>query len=69
MLLFLLLVLLILIAIEAIVGALENMILHKLDEEAKERFLAEKESKYKFMYIYHFYQAKIYIIYYIENNF
>ena len=35
-LLFLLLVLLILIAIEAIVGALENVMLHKLDEEAKD---------------------------------
>ena len=46
--LFLLLVLLILIAIEAIVGALENIMLYKLDEEAKARFLAEKESKYKF---------------------
>ena len=46
--LFLLLVLLILIAIEAIVGALENIMLYKLDEEAKARFLAEKENKYKF---------------------
>ena len=41
--LFLLLVLLILIAIEAIIGALENVMLHKLDEDAKARFLAEKE--------------------------
>lgn len=45
---FLLLVLLILVAIEAIIGALENIMLHKLDEEAKARFLAEKESAYKF---------------------
>ncbi|WJJ97843.1 cbb3-type cytochrome c oxidase N-terminal domain-containing protein [Algibacter luteus] len=46
--LFLLLVLLILIAIEAIVGALENVMLHKLDEEAKARFLAEKEKTFEF---------------------
>ncbi len=47
-LLFLLLVLLILIAIEAIVGALENVMMHKLDEEAKVKFLAEKEKAYEF---------------------
>ena len=46
--LFLLLVLLILIAIEAIVGALENVMLHKLDDEAKARFLAEKEKTFEF---------------------
>lgn len=50
-LLFLLLVLLILIAIEAIVGALENVMLHKLDEEAKARFLAEKEKTLKFTWL------------------
>lgn len=50
-LLFLFLVLLILIAIEAIIGALENVMLHKLDEEAKARFLAEKESTFKFTWI------------------
>ncbi|GGD24266.1 cbb3-type cytochrome c oxidase N-terminal domain-containing protein [Hyunsoonleella pacifica] len=50
-LLFLLLVLLILIAIEAIVGALENVMLHKLDEEAKARFLAEKEKTYQFTWL------------------
>lgn len=50
-LLFLLLVLLILIAIEAIVAALENVMLHKLDEEAKARFLAEKESSIKFTWL------------------
>lgn len=50
-LLFLLLVLLILIAIEAIVGALENVMRHKLDEEAKARFLAEKENAYQFKWI------------------
>ncbi|WP_406683067.1 c-type cytochrome [Seonamhaeicola sp. MEBiC1930] len=50
-LLFLFLVLLILIAIEAIVGALENVMLHKLDEEAKAKFLAEKESSYKFTWL------------------
>lgn len=50
-LLFLFLVLLILIAIEAIVGALENVMLHKLDEEAKARFLAEKEKSYQFTWL------------------
>lgn len=50
-LLFLLLVLLILIAIEAIVGALENVMLHKLDEEAKARFLAEKEKTFKLTWL------------------
>ncbi|MDG1729203.1 MAG: cbb3-type cytochrome c oxidase N-terminal domain-containing protein [Algibacter sp.] len=49
--LFLLLVLLILIAIEAIVSALENVMLHKLDEEAKARFLAEKEKTFKFTWL------------------
>lgn len=49
--LFLFLVLLILIAIEAIVDALENVMLHKLDEVAKARFLAEKENIYKFTWI------------------
>ncbi len=49
--LFLLLVLLILIAIEAIVGALENVMLHKLDEAAKARFLAEKEKSFKFTWL------------------
>ena len=55
-LLFLLLVLLILIAIEAIVGALENVMLHKLDEEAKVRFLAEKEKSFKFTWLKETYQ-------------
>ncbi|WP_100612607.1 cbb3-type cytochrome c oxidase N-terminal domain-containing protein [Confluentibacter lentus] len=50
-LLFLFLVLLILIAIEAIVSALENVMLFKLDEEAKARFLAEKENTYKFTWL------------------
>lgn len=50
-LLFLLLVLLILIAIEAIVGALENVMLSKLDEEAKARFLAETETKIEFTWL------------------
>lgn len=49
--LFLLLVLLILIAIEAVIGALENVMLHKLDEEAKARFLAEKEKTIKFTWL------------------
>jgi cytochrome c oxidase cbb3-type subunit 3 len=50
-LLFLFLVLLILIAIEAIVGALENVMLHKLDDEAKARFVAEKENTLKFTWL------------------
>ena len=50
-LLFLLLVLLILITIEAIVSALENVMLHKLDDEAKARFLAEKENTIKFTWL------------------
>lgn len=50
-LLFLLLVLLLLIAIEAILGALENVMLHKLDEEEKARFLAEKEKNLQFNWI------------------
>lgn len=49
--LFLLLVLLILIAIEAIIGALENIMLHKLDEDAKAKFLAEKEKTIKFTWL------------------
>ncbi|NMH86734.1 cbb3-type cytochrome c oxidase N-terminal domain-containing protein [Flavivirga algicola] len=48
-LLFLFLVLLILIAIEAIVGALENVMLHKLDEEARARFLEEKQYKFTWL--------------------
>lgn len=54
--LFLFLVLLILIAIEAILGALENVMLHKLDEEAKARFLAEKEKSFKFTWLKDTYQ-------------
>ncbi|GAA4239106.1 cbb3-type cytochrome c oxidase N-terminal domain-containing protein [Postechiella marina] len=50
-LLFLLLVLLILIATQAIIAALENVMLHKLDEEAKARFLADKEKSVKFTWI------------------
>ncbi|MEL0651289.1 cbb3-type cytochrome c oxidase N-terminal domain-containing protein [Algibacter sp. TI.3.09] len=49
--LFLILVLLILIAIEGVIGALENVMLHKLDTEAKARFLEEKELGYKFTWI------------------
>jgi cytochrome c oxidase cbb3-type subunit 3 len=55
-LLFLLLVLLILIAIEAIIGALENVMLHKLDDVAKARFLAEKEKSFKFTWLQDTYQ-------------
>ncbi|WP_370478306.1 cbb3-type cytochrome c oxidase N-terminal domain-containing protein [Tamlana flava] len=54
--LFLFLVLLILIAIEAIVSALENVMLHKLDEEAKARFLAEKEKAYQFTWLKNIYK-------------
>ena len=49
--LFLLLVLLILIAIEAIIGALENVMLHKLDAEARARFLEEKQKTYQFTWL------------------
>ena len=45
--LFLLLVLLILIAIEAIIATLENVMLLKLDEEARARFLEEKQKSIK----------------------
>ena len=58
-LLFLLLVLLILIAIEAIVGALENVMLQKLDEEAKARFLAEKDKSYQFTWIKNIYNKLV----------
>ena len=61
-LLFLFLVLLILIAIEAIVGALENVMLHKLDNEAKARFLAEKEGKYSFTKLKKFYNEKLWTL-------
>ena len=50
--LFLLLVLLLLIGIEAIVGALENVMAQSLDKEAKARFLKEKESSNKLMTLY-----------------
>jgi len=49
--LFLFLVLLILVAIEAIVGALENVMLYKLNDEAKARFLAEKNKVYQFTWL------------------
>jgi len=54
--LFLLLVLLILIAIEAIIGALENVMLDKLDEKAKAHFLAEKEKTFQFTWLKETYQ-------------
>ena len=54
--LFLLLILLILIAIEIIVSALENIMLHKLDDEAKAIFLAEKEKSFKFTWLKETYQ-------------
>ncbi len=50
--LFLLLVLLLLIGIEAIVGALENVMIQSLDEEAKARFFKEKQSSNKLMNLY-----------------
>ena len=49
--LFLVLVLLILIAIEGILGALETIMLENLDEDAKVRFLAEKEFGAQFTWI------------------
>ncbi|MGE5944328.1 MAG: cbb3-type cytochrome c oxidase N-terminal domain-containing protein [Flavobacteriales bacterium] len=57
--LFLFLVLLIIIAIEAIVSALENVMLYKLDEEAKARFLAEKENTYKFTWLKNLYKKLV----------
>ncbi|WP_242158274.1 cbb3-type cytochrome c oxidase N-terminal domain-containing protein [Aestuariivivens sediminis] len=58
-LLFLFLVLLILIAIEAIINALENVMLQKLDAEAKARFLAEKEQSYQFTWLKRMYKKLI----------
>lgn len=49
--LFLLLVLLIIIAIEVIVAALENIMFQTLDEEAKKRYLADKNKKPEFAWI------------------
>ena len=49
--LFLFLVLLILIAIEAIIGALENVMMHRMDEEAKARYIANKEKAYQFTWL------------------
>ncbi|MBJ6368705.1 cbb3-type cytochrome c oxidase N-terminal domain-containing protein [Snuella sedimenti] len=48
---FLLLVLLIIIAIEAIISALENVMLQKLDDEAKARFLEDRNKTYQFMWL------------------
>lgn len=50
--LFLLLVLLILIGIEAIVGALENIMIQSLDEDAKARFLKGKKESNSLMNLY-----------------
>ena len=50
--LFLLLVLLLLIGIEAIVGALENVMIQSLDKDAKARFLKEKKSSNGLMNLY-----------------
>ncbi|RSK39290.1 cbb3-type cytochrome c oxidase N-terminal domain-containing protein [Mangrovimonas spongiae] len=47
--LFLLLVLLILIAIEGIVGAMDNVLYQSLDEEAKARYVAQKNKTPKFI--------------------
>ncbi|MBN4047058.1 c-type cytochrome [bacterium AH-315-P13] len=57
--LFLVLVLIILIAIEAIVGALENIMLHNLNAEAKARFLAEKEKRFEFKWIKNLYKKSL----------
>ncbi|NCO62879.1 MAG: c-type cytochrome [Flavobacteriales bacterium] len=54
--LFLVLVLLILIAIEAIVGALENVMFQSLTEEGKERFLASKSKVPQFSWIQNIYK-------------
>ncbi|AUS06071.1 cbb3-type cytochrome c oxidase N-terminal domain-containing protein [Pseudotamlana carrageenivorans] len=50
-LMFLLLVLFILIAIEGIVGSLENVMFQKLDPEAQARFLADKEKATEFPWL------------------
>jgi len=50
--LFLILVLLLLIGIEAAVGALENVMIKSLDEKAKAKFLKEKESSNGLMNLY-----------------
>lgn len=57
--LFLFLVLLILIAIEAIIGALENVMMHRMDEEAKARYLAEREKSYKFTWLKNIYKKLV----------
>lgn len=49
--LFLGIVLLILIAIEIIVAAVENIMLHSLDEKAKERYIAEKDKLPEFKWL------------------
>jgi len=49
--LFLVLVFLIIIAIEAIVGALENVMYQSLDEAAKERYIAAKNRPLKFTWL------------------
>ncbi|NND51689.1 MAG: c-type cytochrome [Flavobacteriaceae bacterium] len=54
--LFLLLVLIILIAIEAIIGSLENVMLHSLDEVGKERFLASKNKEVNFGWLSRLYE-------------
>ena len=55
-LLFLLLVLIILIAIEAIIGAFENIMIHKMDEETKARYLEDKNRSPKFKWFDNIYQ-------------
>jgi len=50
--LFLILVLLLLIGIEAVVGAVENVMIKSLDEKAKAKFLKEKESSNGLMNLY-----------------
>lgn len=57
--LFLILVLIILVAIEAIVGALENVMYQSLDEEAKARFTASKEKSIKFTWISNIYKKVV----------
>ncbi|MUU78192.1 cbb3-type cytochrome c oxidase N-terminal domain-containing protein [Winogradskyella endarachnes] len=47
-LLFLLLVLLVLIAIEGIVSSMDNILFQSLDKEAKERYLANRKKSYQF---------------------
>ena len=57
--LFLLLVLIILIAIETIIGALEHIMLQNLNAEAKAKFLVDKERKFEFKWLKNLYNKSL----------